>query len=115
MLSDPVAHWADAHPLSPAHVDCATAVMLKILDGKCKMHTEEKRVMSKLYDAVWRRPGVHLGLEIHRLIRAARRDMDEPLRERIYETRVLAETRISRPVMKAFKAMLREHGLFSQA
>jgi hypothetical protein len=29
-----VALRAQRHPLAPAHVDCATAVMLKILDGK---------------------------------------------------------------------------------
>ena len=33
------------------------------------------------------------------------------MREHIYETRVLAETAISRPVMKRFKARLREEGL----
>jgi hypothetical protein len=37
-----VRQWVLEHPLSPAHVDCATAVMLKILDGKCKMDAEEK-------------------------------------------------------------------------
>ena len=31
----------------------------------------------------------------------------------IVEKRVLAETMISRPVMKAFKSMIREQGLFA--
>ena len=39
MNAEQVRQWVLEHPLSPAHVDCATAVMLKILDGKCKMDT----------------------------------------------------------------------------
>lgn len=111
-LDDHVARWAWEHPLSPAHVDCATAVMLKILDGKCKMHAEEKMVMALLYAQVKRWPGALLGPEMHLLISHASRALDEAMKEKIYEKRVLAETMISRPVMKGFKAMIREQGLF---
>ncbi|HYQ37790.1 MAG TPA: hypothetical protein VER09_02500, partial [Pseudomonas sp.] len=97
--------------LSPAHVDCATAVMLKILDGKCKMRPTEKRVMALLYEQVKDCPGARLGAAEHALIAAAGASLDEAMRLRVYEQRVLAETRISRPVMKGFKAMLREQGL----
>lgn len=117
MNADEVARWAEVYPLSPAHVDCATAVMLKILDGKCKMPEAEKAVMERLYDAVKLRPGLHLGAAEHDLIAEARggdrRARDAALREFIYEKRVLAETLISRPVMKGFKAMIREQGLFA--
>ena len=34
--------------------------------------------------------------------------------ERIYEQRLLAETAISRPVMKAYKAMLRTAGVLDE-
>jgi hypothetical protein len=111
MIDDHVFHWARAHPLSPIHVDCATAVMLKIIDGKCKMRAGEKVVMEQLYDQVKFLPGQLLGEEFHRLIGAARRHADEALKNFIYEKRVLAETTISRPVMKGFKAMIREQGL----
>ena len=111
MSAEHVAHWLAAHPLSPAHVDCATAVMLKILDGKCKMHPTEKRVMALLYEQVKDCPGALLGAAEHALIAAAGASLDEAMRLRVYEQRVLAETRISRPVMKGFKAMLREQGL----
>lgn len=107
-----VAAWAEAHPLGPGEVDCATAVMLKILDGKCKMSPLEKLVMEQLYDAVKDRPGRLLGSDIHGLVAQARIAATEDLKEFIYEKRVLAETAISRPVMKAFKAMIRQHGLF---
>lgn len=110
-----VADWAATHPLAPVHVDCATAVMLKIIDGKCKMAEEEKRVMARLYDAVKSRPGARLGADIHALIARTRDGADDATRLHVYENRVLAETMIARPTMKAFKAMLRAAGLFAEA
>ena len=104
--------WVAAHPLTPSDVDCATAVMLKILDGKCKMGEVEKRVMAALYDALRHRPGQRFGDSEHALIATARQGADEALKMAIYERRVLAETAISRPVMKAYKAMIRAEGLF---
>ena len=106
-----VARWVGAHPLSPQHVDCATAVMLKILDGKCKMGAGEKLVMEALYDQIRECPGHALGEDTHRLIASARQLANEGLKNFIYEKRVLAETMISRPVMKGFKAMIRQEGL----
>ena len=111
MSAEQVARWVAAHPLSPAHVDCATAVMLKILDGKCRMRPTEKSVMELLYDAVRDCPGALLGGAEHALIAEARANLDEAMRLRVYERRVLAETMLSRPLMKGFKAMLRERGL----
>lgn len=108
------AEWAARHPLSPIHVDCTTTVMLKILDGKCKMSPEEKEVMARLYDAVYQQPGEKLPVTVHQLIAEARANPDEALLLKVYEQRLLAETAISRPVMKAFKAMLRDQGLLGQ-
>jgi hypothetical protein len=106
--------WLARHPLTPSEVDCVIAVMLKILDGKCRMAADEKTVMAGLYDALAGRCGDRLGAAEHELIDGARADGNPALREAIYERRVLAETMISRPVMKAFKAMLREESLLSQ-
>ncbi|WP_333876988.1 hypothetical protein [Methylobacter sp.] len=111
MTKDDVTHWALAHPLAPIHVDCATTVMLKILDGKCKMRTEEKRVMELLYDEVKTQPGHLLDTTLHLLIEQARAQLDDAMKNIIYEKRLLAETAISRPVMKGFKAMIRQEGL----
>jgi hypothetical protein len=108
-----VAEWVATHPLNPQHVDCAVAVMLKILDGKCKMRRGEMQVMALLYDVVKQQPGLRLDPSMHSLIATARAAADDALRNQIYELRVLAETTISRPVMKAFKAMIREQGLFA--
>jgi hypothetical protein len=87
--------------------------MVKILDGKCKMRRGEMQVMARLYDAVKQQPGLRLDPAMHALIASAREGADEALRDQIYELRVLAETTISRPVMKAFKAMIREQCLFA--
>lgn len=108
-----VADWLRANPLTPIQVDCATAVMLKILDGKCKMRPTEKQVMALLYDAIRTQPGERLDPAVHELIREARTRLDDAMRERVYEQRVLAETVISRPVMKGFKAAIRERGLLA--
>lgn len=108
-----VAAWAAAAPLSASDVDCATTVMLKILDGKCKMAEREKHIMAWLYDALLGRPGQRFGQAEHALIAQARAGMDEALCQTVYERRVLAETTLSRPVMKTFKAMIRAQGLFA--
>jgi hypothetical protein len=113
MTPEHVTDWVKRHPLEPVHVDCVTAVMLKILDGKCKMSPEEKTVMTLLYDQVKAEPGILFPADMHRLIATAREHADDELRAFIYEKRVLAESALSRPVMKAFKAMIRQRGLFS--
>jgi hypothetical protein len=113
MIAAHVAGWVQAHALSPSDVDCTTTVMLKILDGKCKMGSVDKIVMAALYDAVKGRPGERFGDDFHALIAEARCESSEALRNFIYEKRVLAETELSRPVMKAFKAMIRAEGLFA--
>lgn len=113
MTASHVARWVANHALSPSDVDCATTVMLKILDGKCKMGAVDKLVMEQLYDAVKTRPDLRFGEEFHALIASARQEAGEALKNFIYEKRVLAETALSRPVMKAFKAMIRQEGLFA--
>jgi hypothetical protein len=115
LTSNHLVLWVQNNPLTPVHIDCATAIMLKILDGKCKMAAGEKRVMAELYDQVKTRPGHNLGADIHSLIARAQSHADEAMKTFIYEKRVLAETMISRPVMKGFKAMIREQGLLNDA
>ncbi|MBK7415437.1 MAG: hypothetical protein IPJ38_10365 [Dechloromonas sp.] len=115
MTSNHVAEWVQNNPLSPVYIDCTTAIMLKILDGKCKMAAAEKRVMAELYKQVKTHPGLNLGADIHHLIARAQSHADEAMKTFIYEKRVLAETMISRPVMKGFKAMIRQQGLLDDA
>ena len=107
----PAAQWAQNIELEPIEVDCVTTIMLKILDGKCKMFPQEKHVIGIVYDVIKHKSGIFLGEDIHLLIRTARLGMDEEMVENIYEQRLYAETMISRPVMKAFKAMLRKNNI----
>ena len=94
-------------------MDCTTAVMLKILDGKCKMNSDEKRIIAVIYDIVKDRRGKLLSESVHRLIALARNQSNEKIIEEVYEQRLYAEQMISRPVMKAYKAMLRREGILS--
>lgn len=103
--------WAGTTPLAPIHLDCITTLMLKILDGKCKMGEWDKAAIAVVYDVVKRQPGQLLGQSHHDLIAEARQAMDEAMVARVYEQRLYAETMISRPVMKAFKADLRAAGI----
>lgn len=95
----------------PNEIDCLIAVMLKILDGKCKMPTDEKLTMSKLYDRYAHLPSSKLDASYRMMINKAKNQLDIALQNEIYEQRVLAETMISRPVMKCFKARLRKEGV----
>jgi hypothetical protein len=111
-LEHPVARWAAARELAPLEVDCVTTLMLKIIDGKCKMSSDEKQTIAFVYDAIRTRPGERLGADAHSLIEKARLVADDSeLIAAVYEQRLYAETMITRPVMKAFKAMLREQGI----
>ena len=111
MTDTDLAAWSRQNLHEPTHIDCVTAVMLKILDGKCRMGETEKAVMTVLYELVRDRPGRLLGRETHELIAAARVSCDDSMVMTVYEQRLLAETMISRPVMKAFKALLRQQGI----
>jgi len=113
MNTEQITAWLESHPLSPIQIDCVTTVMLKILDGKCKMRSEEKIIMALLYDQIKNKQGHFLTTETHELIADARNrsEENEALKMLIYEKRLLAETTISRPVMKQFKAFIREQGL----
>jgi hypothetical protein len=103
----PAAQWAQATPLEPAHLDCVAAIMLKILDGKCKMGEAEKAALAAVYDVVKTRPGQHLGGEVHALIAQARQATNPAVAEAVHAWRVRAETLIPKPVMKGFKLLLR--------
>jgi len=114
MTIEHVSAWVIAHQLGPVQVDCAVTVMLKILDGKCKMPEHEKIIMTLLYDQIKMHKGQILNTDLHTLIAQARvQPTDETLKMQVYEQRLLAETALTRPVMKKFKAYIREHGLLT--
>lgn len=114
MNAEQIAAWLNDHPLTPLQIDCVVTVMLKILDGKCKMRPAEKTVMTRCYDRIKTQSGQRLPDELRALIATARAGSDDDaLTLLIYEQRLLAETAISRPVMKQFKAFIRQQGLLT--
>lgn len=107
----PAAQWALETGFDPVQVDCTTAVVLKILDGKCKMLPGEMAAVMAIYDAVRQRPARLFDNGTHRTIDMARAHPDRVTATVVHELRIHAEASIPKPVMKAFKAMLRQ-GLF---
>jgi len=111
----PAAEWALEAHFGPVQVDCTTAVVLKILDNKCKMLPGEKAAVLAVYDAVKSLPGELFDGQVHDTIARARcladASSDQPVPEAVHRFRVEAEARIAKPVMKGYKALLRE-GLF---
>jgi hypothetical protein len=108
--------WAENSELNAEQLDCITAVVLKILDRKCKMTVYEQEAMLALYDLLHPVPAKHFDDSVHRAIDKALRQeqMDETTRDKIHRLRLQAEAVIPKPVMKAFKARLRQE-LFKQA
>jgi hypothetical protein len=104
----PAAQWAETAPLDALQIDCVTAVMLKILDNKCKMSAEEQIAMMAVYEVVKHRQGLLLDNAVHQEIESARHCIDPLKSERIHALRLQAEQIIPKPLMKHFKSYLRE-------
>ncbi|MET0089878.1 MAG: hypothetical protein ABW068_07620 [Candidatus Thiodiazotropha sp.] len=104
----PASRWAMWVPLDPLQIDCITAIMLKILDDKCRMGPEEQVAFIAIYHVVKTRMGHYFDTSIHRLIEQGWNN-DHPLvRKQIHEQRLYAERAIPKSVMKFFKRFLRE-------
>jgi hypothetical protein len=112
VVPHPASDWARGRLFEPIHLDCVTAIMLKILDAKCKMGEAEKTALAAVYDEIKDRSGQTLDASVHDLIASARlasaRDVsDAAPAEHIHAWRVRAEAHIPKPVMKDFKQLLR--------
>jgi hypothetical protein len=107
----PAATWARQQRFTPQQLDCTTAVVLKILDGKCKMLPGEKVAVIAIYQVVRQQGGELFDSEVHRLIDLALQQEKPKLAEPIHQLRLTAESLIPKPVMKRYKSMLRD-GLF---
>ena len=107
----PVTQWAMEMTFDATQVDCTTTVVLKILDNKCKMLPGEMAAVMCIYDVVKLQPGKLFDDAAHATISQARTQPDEVTKTLIHELRIYAEANIPKPVMKAYKAVLRD-GLF---
>lgn len=109
----PAAEWAETQVFSASDIDCTIAVVLKILDNKCKMLPGEKAAILEIYDVVRSNPGLLFDEATHNVIQDARFQVNENVLKTIHGLRVLAEQQIPKPIMKRFKSMLRT-GLFGE-
>jgi hypothetical protein len=107
----PAAQWALETGFNSDQVDCTTTVVLKILDNKCKMIPGEKAAVMAIYDVVRHLPAPLFDNAVHETIRAARLTPTPEVMDAIHQLRVHAEEAIPKPVMKKYKAFLRD-GLF---
>ncbi|MEJ2141981.1 MAG: hypothetical protein P8Y24_06445 [Gammaproteobacteria bacterium] len=108
----PAIEWARETEFSEIHADCTTTVVLKILDGKCKMLAGEKAAVLAIYDVVKQLPGKLFSRADYETISLARNPQASGvIMDRIHQLRVYAESEIPKPVMKAYKAKFRD-GLF---
>ena len=102
--------WAEQTTLSPLQRDCVTAVALKVLDRKCKMLAGEQEAMLAIYDVLRHQPGELFGSDVYECIDHALQQLIIPAdtAAQIHRFRLEAEDKIPKPLMKAFKAKLRE-------
>ena len=107
--------WAEQATLSPAQRDCVTAVVLKILDRKCKMPAGQQEAMLAIYEMLGDPPCGLFEKAVHDCIAEALQQpfLPTPAAEQLHQFRLQAEEKIPKPIMKAFKRKLREE-LFDQ-
>lgn len=112
ILDQKMAVFKEGLDLNQQDFDCIVTLMLKILDGKCKMKEDDKIVIKSLYRCVVCTGQYTLNADLQKLIERSQHLLDEKTKLEIYEKRVLAETMISRPTMKAFKGRIRQAGIY---
>jgi hypothetical protein len=105
-LQHPAAKWAMETAFEISQLDCITTIMLKILDGKCKMEEADKNALSAVYDVVKSCLGHNVDGSTHALIATHRSNPSEASSEQIHVWREQAEASIQKPIMKAFKQFL---------
>lgn len=111
----PAAEWAKDIHFSTLDVDCTITVVLKILDNKCKMLPGEKHAIFEIFDVIKDLPGELFIQKDYAVIENARHaaTASEMVMLKIHQLRVYAEDQVPKPVMKKYKAMLR-NGLFGE-
>lgn len=104
----PAALWSKEAGFSPSDVDCTFTVMLKILDGKCKMDASEQAALIAIFDTVKYLPRDRLDESILQAIELARPTPTDNIKDKIHKLRVYAESVVPKSTMKEYKKMLRE-------
>ena len=84
-------------------LDCLTAIMLKILDHKCKMDVEVQQLAIDLYRQADKRASLLFDMAIHPFIEKVLVEPDIVSLKHVHEMRLFVESAIPRMVMKQFK------------
>jgi hypothetical protein len=95
--------WAMQQKFDAQHLDCMTAVMLKILDKKCQMNADTQQIFIDVYRLIEKKESNIFDLGIHGFIDQVFKNPDQLSLMRIHELRLFAESAIDKSVMKAFK------------
>lgn len=112
---DMAIHWARVTAFTPAQLDCITAIMLKILDRKCKMDSRAQTLVTVVYSVTRQRLGGLFSESHHAVIQAALLRHHLVSSMTIHKMRLYAEAAIAKPEMKNFKAFLRQSLLAEQS
>lgn len=106
---DAIAAWAAAADFNLQQVDCLTTLMLKILDGKCKMDEDTQTSARVIYEQAHRNRSHLFDPNIHALIQQVFDRPDLLSLRYVHELRQYAESAIPKSVMKGFKQYLWEN------
>lgn len=97
-----------ASELSSFERDCAITVAIKISDDSCKMDDYEKHIFMMLYDALNPQETDFFETDVFEMIYSARHTPTAMIFSDLKKRREAAMDFITRPKMKAFKAIIRQ-------
>lgn len=101
-----IVDWASNTDFNLQQVDCLVAIMLKILDGKCKMDPATQLAVRSVYLNAHRQRSHLFDTAIHDFIASCFSAPDPLSFKHVHELRVFAESAIHKSVMKGFKQWL---------
>jgi hypothetical protein len=107
---DSVFTWAQHNDFTQEELKYATILQLKILDEKCKMTPEDQEIFKRVYKGISAKEPSLFCQDIHQLIQKASSDELKAIdsyKDLIHTQRVAYEDQMKRPIMKAYKAMVR--------
>ncbi len=103
--------WAQQYDFTPEELEYATILQLKILDAKCQMSPQDQELFSHVYQGIRYKKLSPFKLLVHELIDRATGDTlcAKPTHQKtIHLQRQEHEAHMQRPLMKAYKQMVRE-------
>lgn len=97
-----------AKSFTPFERDCCITVALKISDDSCKMDEYEKSIFMQFYDQLPSQESEFFKSDVFKVIAQARTTPSAHIYAEVKKLREDAMDMITRPKMKAFKALARK-------